>query len=473
MKALYTNIPNDEGLQALKEALDQKQNQSVASKVIVTLMNLIFTFNNFVFNDKNYLQVKGCAMGTISAPPYANIFIGKFEESHIYPYIRHLCKLYLRYIDDLFLIWTGTKQQFEDFICNLNNQHPSIKLSYQISNTSIDFLDTTVYIKNRKLHTTIFTKSTDKQNYLHYQSEHPLQLKNSIPFRQILRIKRIWSEAKEFIRNCHKMLSKFIQRGYPVNITQEAYHKSSLWSRKDLLENKKKKPSSRIPLVVTYNRTLPRLGPIINKHWHILQLDPKMAEKFSERPVLEYRQCKNLRDLIGSNKISNNKVVKPTRNPGECKPCLLRSDCQCCKQINKTNTFSSKITKKTFNIRPNLNCKSSRVIYLMDCQKCGARYVGESETPFNIRLNNHRKDVQNLQVTLSVSQHFREANHSFNRDAKFTLIEQIKNNSMSQKDMHRTLEDHEDLWILKLGTLRPNGLNDKLNHPENAVGILY
>ena len=198
-----------------------------------------------------------------------------------------------------------------------------------------------------------------------------------------------------------------------------------------------------------------------------------MAEKFSERPVLVYRRCKNLRDLIGSNKISNNKVVKPTRNPGECKPCLLRSDCQCCKQINKTNTFSSKTTKKTFNIRHNLNCKSNREIYLMDCQKCGAQYVGKSETPFNIRLNNHRKDVQNLQVTLSVSQHFHEANHSFNRDAKFTQIEQIKNNSMSQKDMCRTLEDHEDLWILKLGTLRPNGLNDKLNHPENAVGILY
>ena len=109
----------------------------------------------------------------------------------------------------------------------------------------------------------------------------------------------------------------------------------------------------------------------------------------------------------------------------------------------------------------------------MDCQKCGAQYVGKSETPFNIRLNNHRKDVQNLQVTLSASQHFREANHSFNRDAKFTLIEQIKNNSLSQKDMRRTLEDHEDLWIRKVGTLRQNGLNDKLNHPENTVGILY
>ena len=147
VKALYTNIPNDEGLPALKETLDQKQNKGVASTVILTLMSLILTLNNFVFNDKNYLQIKGCAMGSISALPYANIFIGKFEESHIYPYIGNLCRLYLRYKDDLFLIWTSTKQQFEDFYCNLNNHHPSINFSYQISNTSIDFPDTTAYIK--------------------------------------------------------------------------------------------------------------------------------------------------------------------------------------------------------------------------------------------------------------------------------------------------------------------------------------
>ena len=154
-------------------------------------MSLILTLNNFVFNDKNYLQIKRCAMWTICAPPFANIFMGKFEETFIYPNIQNLCILYLRYIDDLFLSWTGTKEQFKDFVMNLNNQYPSVKFSYQISDKSIDFLDTTVYIKNRRLHATIFTKPTDKQNYLHYKSEHPLPLKNNISFRQILRIKRI------------------------------------------------------------------------------------------------------------------------------------------------------------------------------------------------------------------------------------------------------------------------------------------
>ena len=121
--------------------------------------------------------------------------------------------------------------------------------------------------------------------------------------------------------------------------------------------------------------------------------------------------------MIGSNTISNNKVVKPSINSGICKPCLSNSDCQSCKQLIETRTFSSQITKETHDIRHNLDCKSSKVIYLLDCQKFGAQYVGKSETPFNIRLNNHRKDVNNTEATLSVSKHFREANHSFNRDA--------------------------------------------------------
>ena len=160
---------------------------------IVTLMSLILTLNNFIFNDNNYLQVKGCAIGTISAPLFANIFMGKFEDTHIYSDVLQFCKLYLRYIDDLFLIWTGTKDQFKELTSDLNNQHPSRKFTCKISNTSIDFLDTTVYIKNRRIHTSIFKKPTDTQNYLHYKSEHLRTLKNSISFEQTLRIKRICS----------------------------------------------------------------------------------------------------------------------------------------------------------------------------------------------------------------------------------------------------------------------------------------
>ena len=75
VSSLYTNIPHNEGLHALREKLDLRQNKSVSTKVLVTLiMRLILTLNNFIFNGINYLQIKGCAMRTNSSPSFANIF---------------------------------------------------------------------------------------------------------------------------------------------------------------------------------------------------------------------------------------------------------------------------------------------------------------------------------------------------------------------------------------------------------------
>ena len=75
-------------------------------------------------------------MGTICAPSYANIFIDHFE---------NLMK----------------------FLNELNTKHESIKFEYQISKTSITFLDTEVYIENNKLYTKIYKiKKTDCQTFL-------------------------------------------------------------------------------------------------------------------------------------------------------------------------------------------------------------------------------------------------------------------------------------------------------------------
>ena len=49
-------------------------------------------------------------MGTICAPAYANIFMVNFELKYIYPYIKVKTKMFLRFIDDLFMIWTGSEQ---------------------------------------------------------------------------------------------------------------------------------------------------------------------------------------------------------------------------------------------------------------------------------------------------------------------------------------------------------------------------
>ena len=71
-----------------------------------------------------------------------------------------------------------------------------------------------------------------------------------------------------------------------------------------------------------------------------------MAEKFSEIPVLAYRRCKNLRDLIGSNKISNNKVVEPTRNPGNVNHAYLEVTASVANKLIKRIHFQVKSQRK-------------------------------------------------------------------------------------------------------------------------------
>ena len=50
VKALYTSIPNNEGIAAVQRKQDNYTKKTVATKVITTFLALILTLNNFIFN---------------------------------------------------------------------------------------------------------------------------------------------------------------------------------------------------------------------------------------------------------------------------------------------------------------------------------------------------------------------------------------------------------------------------------------
>ena len=56
-----------------------------------------------------------------------------------------MSKLYLRFIDDIFLIWAGTADQLMKFKQQINEVHPSTKFDFNFSNKEINFLVTVVY----------------------------------------------------------------------------------------------------------------------------------------------------------------------------------------------------------------------------------------------------------------------------------------------------------------------------------------
>ena len=229
VRSLYTNIPHKEGIEAVKQKL-KKSKPSINIKVILTFLKLILTLNNFVFNGINYLQKRGCAMGTKCAPSYANIFMGWFEEKFIFPLLTNLSDFYLRFID-------GT------FEC-----HPSMKFEYEMSKTEINFLETTVFKVDNKLRTRVYVKPADRQSYLHSKSEHP---KKSIAYSQALRLNKICYNRSDLHNNCKRLLNTLTKRGYNKKDTTTQINRAISIPRNELLNKSKTSNTERLPLTVT------------------------------------------------------------------------------------------------------------------------------------------------------------------------------------------------------------------------------
>ena len=94
---------------------------------------------------------------------------------------------------------------------------------------------------------------------------------------------------------------------------------------------------------------------------------------------------------------------------------------------------------------------------------CKIQYVGKSETSFNIRLSNHRKDIKKPNA-IEACKHFNNNEHTFSKHGKFIIIEQLRNiNTTPTETLKLRLKERENFWIKKLKTLTPQGLNQELN----------
>ena len=470
VKSLYTNIPHNEGINAVAQSLEGNDQSTCSTRMILKFLSLILNLNNFTFNDENYLQIKGCAMGSKCSSSYADIFMGKFEKEKIYPLIKGKALCYYRFRDDIFMIWTAGENSLKKFFSDINKVHTSIKFDCKYSKQEISFLDTTVILQsNGTLSTKLYRKPTDRNAYLHFNSYHPVKQKENIPFGQFLRAKKICSSNNEADISFQDIEAKFKMRGYPSSKLKEQRRKAELINREELLQEKNGETGRKIPFTTTFNKHLPSINPIIEKHWHLLKTNPEIASKFCNKPVLAFRRNKNLRDILGQTHLSKNKKIVKKKPPtgGSSQACLSRANNQCCMHIISTKTFKSHITNEMFDIKHKLNCHSRNVIYLGFCNICrNSQYVGKSEPPANLRINTHRFDVKSPKGG-RFDKHFNLPGHDYNKNARYILIEQVKQNKMSKKTIRQLLEEREDYWMTKLKTVIPNGLNDHLNSNVN------
>ena len=97
--------------------------------------------------------------------------------------------MWLRYLDEIFCIWTQGSQNLNELFNCINSLHPTIKFTMDYSTTEINFLGVTVTKVGNKLERDLFCKPNDTQQYLHAKLCHRNVYKRSIGYRQVARFK--------------------------------------------------------------------------------------------------------------------------------------------------------------------------------------------------------------------------------------------------------------------------------------------
>ncbi|OCT87795.1 hypothetical protein XELAEV_18021494mg [Xenopus laevis] len=300
----------------------------------------------------------GTSMGTRFAPQDANLFMAKLEENFL-----STCNTkpltYLRYIADIFIIWTDTEQELIQFHKQFQDFHPTInlKMNYSLlTSTHIHFLDKTIHIRENTIRTTIYRKPTDKPSYL----------------MQALRYNLTCSDTDKRNHHLKTLKADFINRGYNPMIVDQCIHAATRVPRTHLLQYKQKPEINRVPLVVTYNPQLRTLRKIARDLQGTLHKDERLKSTFPDPSLLAFRQPPNLKALI-----TRSALLQPTKNGTY--PCG-KKQCKTCPHILTSNKIPISDTLEEYITHGHYNCSTSNVVYLIQCTKCitGGLYIGET-----------------------------------------------------------------------------------------------
>ncbi|OCT85330.1 hypothetical protein XELAEV_18023496mg [Xenopus laevis] len=393
-------------------------------------------------------------MGSNVAPSYANLFMAQYEDQHIYKseFWQYILGYY-RYIDDLFFLWQGDESSLVAFIDYLNNIPSTIRFTASWSKTAVSFLDIMITYQSGKFKTSIFRKSTDRNNLLHATSFHPPALIKALPYSQMLRVKRITSETEELGKSLTVMADRFRERGYTQEVVDQALVKvNTERQRRDNTKDKK-------VFVTKYTTASRFIKHIVQTHWHHLQTDAILGSVCQDIPMFAYKRGKNLRDvLVKADNKSHYVTQHFLSNP---QPGNFRCyNCSVCNSMLQGTSFAHPRTAQRFQIKHRITCQSTHVIYMIVCP-CGLYYIGKTIQKLKDRFLKHKSVIKIGKDTTPLVTHCREHNHNIS-SLRLMGIDQIISPG-GGVDKNTLLLRREAEWIFRLDTVTPMGLNDTLN----------
>lgn len=198
-------------------------------------------------------------MGSPISPSIANYFMEHFEEQALNSAPKKP-KLWLRYVDDVFAVWSYGEDELLTFLNHLNNQHPNIKFTIEKEKDGIlPFLDVKIERKpDGSLIHSVYRKPTHTEQYINASSHHH-------PAQKFSTIRTLYDRATKI---CH-----------PDKIQEELLHLEKVFINNGFNKQQIKNSCQRKPRTATADKSitsnnfaiLPFIANTSNKIGKILQ----------------------------------------------------------------------------------------------------------------------------------------------------------------------------------------------------------
>ena len=378
-----------------------------------------------------------------------------------------------RYIDDGAVFFTGSVRQFSSWLKIVNHSLAPYGLlidesSFEEVGICVPFLDVLFcFDVDGMLFTDLYIKPTDSRSYLHFGSCHPNHVFSGIVYSQCSRLRRIIVSDDILKDRIADLCESFKSCGYPTSLVQRISNRV-LNTKRDLSvliksdvnnDSSTMSPTNNVRIVSTFG-TDKDLVECVKESIPYLQ----ETNSFKNKNV-SFKFVKKTAPSVGS-KLTVLKKMSLGVGLGGTSKCCSSAICQCCNVIS--DIPKSKLTVNGEEVLlPNGNCKSKNIIYLAQCNLCTDNcYVGRTVQPLHKRVNGHRQgfsvvvdkglDFVNSiddEDTYSLGVHLHNVHgltSDFNRYFTFHVLEHVSPTKM---------EKSEHLWIHKLNTLYPHGIN--------------
>lgn len=196
--------------------------------------------------------------------------------------------MWLRYIDDLFIVWDGSRELLEKFMICLEHNSMNLKFTMSCTQSQIIFLDVEVRdSESYCLTSDLFRKPTAGYSILHYMCFHPKPLLNSIPISQYFHLRRICSGEDVFKKQTSELCKRLKARGYKNKCLARAYNNNINKFRQQLLFKLKSPPTSSETtcFITMYSVQHADVRTILQRHWHFMLADSCLKLHISKDPI--------------------------------------------------------------------------------------------------------------------------------------------------------------------------------------------